>query len=97
MPWAEVLIESVEKARCLSTLDLTKGYWQLPLQAQHKEKTTFATPSSLYQVAIMPFSLHGAPAMFQWLVHTILGDCVAFTLAYLDVIIIFSSTWEQHL
>lgn len=78
-------------------LDLMKGYWQVSLRAQYKEKTTFATPSSLYQFTVLPFGLHGAPAMFLWLFDTILGDCEAFSLVYLDNIIIFSLTWEQHL
>lgn len=97
MPWADVLIESVGMARYLSTLDLTKGYWQVPLRPPGKEKTAFATPSGLYKFKVMPFGLHGAPAMFQRLMDTLLGDCTSFSLAYLDDIIIFSPSWEQHL
>lgn len=77
---ADILIESVGIAQYLSTLDLTKGYWQVPLRAQDKEKTTFTTPSGLNQFTVMLFGLHGAPATFQWLVDTLLGDCVVFSL-----------------
>ena len=44
----------------------------------------------------MPFGLHGAPATFQRLINKELRDCHGFALAYLDDIIIFSTTWEEH-
>lgn len=47
MLWAEVLIKSLSEARFLSTLDLTRGYWKVPLQPKDKEKTTLATSSGL--------------------------------------------------
>lgn len=37
------------------TLNLTNGYWQIPLSVKSKEKTAFATPSGLYQFIRMPF------------------------------------------
>lgn len=88
---------SVRMAWYLSTLYLTKGYYQVALWLQDWEKTAFATPDGLYQFTLMPFGFHGAPATFQRLVKTLLGDCTTFFLAYLDDIIIFSPTWEQHL
>ncbi|KAJ1191024.1 hypothetical protein NDU88_000341, partial [Pleurodeles waltl] len=50
------------KAKYMSTLDLTKGYWQIPLAQADKEKTAFSTSSGLYHFNVLPFGLHGAPA-----------------------------------
>lgn len=45
MPWVDGLVERLGLPR-ISTLDLTKGYWQVPLTPQAKEKTAFSTLES---------------------------------------------------
>lgn len=75
MPRAELLVESIGGAQFLSALDKTKGCWQVALSHVGKPKTTFATPSGLYQFKIMLFGLHGVRATFQRFVDTILRDC----------------------
>ncbi len=45
----------------------------------------------------MPFGLHGAPAIFQRLMDRVLSDLDDYVAAYLDDIIVYSSSWEQHL
>lgn len=65
MPRVDELIESLGNARFITTLDLTKGYWQVPLSAGSKKKTAFATPAGLWQYRVMPFGLFGAPATFS--------------------------------
>lgn len=57
----------------------------------------FATPKELFQFIQMPFDLHMAAASFQQLVDTTPSPCEGFTLAYLDDIVMFSRTWEEHL
>ena len=44
MPLVDELLEKIGKARYITTLDLTKGYWQILLTPRAKEKTAFATP-----------------------------------------------------
>ncbi|KAJ1170433.1 hypothetical protein NDU88_002310, partial [Pleurodeles waltl] len=84
-------------AKYMSTLDLTKGYWQIPLAPEDKEKTAFATQSGLYHFTVLPFGLHGAPATFQRLMDRLLNPFQTFTAAYLDDVVIFSETWDDHL
>ena len=79
------------------TLDLTKGYWQIPLYSESKEKTFFSAPDGLYQFRTLSFGLFGAPAMFQRLMDRVLHPHAAFTAAYLDDVIIHSDSWAQHL
>ena len=97
MPRVDELVEGLGKAEYLTTLDLTKGYWQIPLTVSAKEKTAFSTQSGLYQFKVLPFGLHGAPATFQRLMDHILRPHTAYAAAYLDDIVVFSPSWEIHL
>ena len=61
------------------------------------EKTAVVTSTGLYEFKRMLFELHGALATFQRLVNKVLRGCQSFAEAYLDDIVIFSATWEEHL
>ena len=81
----------------VSTVDLAKGYWQIPLSEDAKEKTFFVTPSGLYEFEVMPSGLHSAPATFQQMMNHILRECEQFEGRYIDDIVIYSQSWEEHL
>jgi len=97
MPRVNELIERLGKAKYLTTLDLCKGYWQVPLADSAKELTAFRVPSGLYHFKFMPFGLQGATANFQRLVDWVLRGMDHFAAAYIDDIVIFSDLWEEHL
>lgn len=84
MPKVNILIDQLGMARYYSALDLTKGYWQVPMHPPDQEKTAFATPQRLYQFTRMPFGLHGVAATFQCLVNRALNGCETFTCAYIE-------------
>ncbi len=96
-PRIDELVDRLGKAKWITTIDLCKGYWQVPLSVQSKELTAFRTPWGLFQFSVMPFGLHGAPATFQRLMDWVLSGLGDYVAAYLDDIIIYSSSWEQHL
>ena len=96
MPCLDELIERLGPARFVSTLDLTKGYWQVPLTERAKSKTAFSTPEGLFQYTVLPFSVHGAPATFQRLMDCVLRPHREYAAAYLDDIVIHSISWELH-
>ena len=50
-----------------------------------------------YEFNVMPFGLSNAPAVFQELMSVVLQGCNRFAFAYLDDIMIFSSTLEEHI
>ena len=79
-----------------STLDLHAGYHHIPLDKSSIPKTTFNSPFGKYEYVKVPFGLVQAPAYFQELMTGILKD-LNFAIAYLDDIIIFSRTAEEHL
>ncbi|XP_041484226.1 uncharacterized protein LOC121430866 [Lytechinus variegatus] len=96
LPRLEDCIDRVGNAKCVSKIDLLKGYWQVPLTDRAKEISAFATPDGFYQCKVMPFGLKNAPATFQRLMNEVtrgIENCVV----YIDDIIIFSDTWESHL
>ncbi|KRY10173.1 Retrovirus-related Pol polyprotein from transposon [Trichinella patagoniensis] len=82
----------------LEKLDLASGYWQVEVDKRDREKTAFATPLGLYQFKVMPFRLCNAPGTFQRLMERTLSGLVGKScLVYLDDIIVFSATEEEHL
>ena len=86
-------------AKYFSKLDLKCGYWQVELEEGHKAKTAFQVgPLGFYKCSRMPFGLCNAPATFQRLMERCMGDInLRDCLIYLDDIIIFTSTFEEHL
>ncbi len=97
MPRIEELLDQIGDAEYITTLDLTKGYWQVPMRPEDCEKTTFTSPRSLYQFTTMPFGLSGAPATFQRLMDDVLRGTELFAAVYLDDIVIHSTSWKDHL
>ncbi|KAL0155309.1 hypothetical protein M9458_049572, partial [Cirrhinus mrigala] len=97
MPRIDELLERIGRARFLTTLDLCKGYWQVPLDPASRPYTAFRSPSGLFHFTVLPFGLHGAPATFQRLMDRVLQGCEKWAAAYLDDVIIFSDTFKDHL
>ncbi|KAI2649246.1 Retrovirus-related Pol polyprotein from transposon 17.6 [Labeo rohita] len=97
MPRVDELLERLGRAQFITTLDLTKGYWQVLLTTSAKEKTAFSTPSGHWQYRTLPFGLHGAPATFQRMMDIILRPHQSYAAAYLDDVVIHSETWQDHL
>lgn len=97
MPRIEDLLEKIGAAQYITTLDLCKGYWQVPLEETSRPYTAFRTPAGLFQFTVMPFGLHGAPATFQRLMDKLLQGCDGYSAAYLDDVVLFSHTWEEHM
>lgn len=97
MPRIDELLERLGKAKYITTLDLCKGYWQVPLEPSCKEYTAFQVPGlGLFHYTVLPFGLHGAPATFQRLMDIVLQDCCKFAAAYLDDVVIYSESWEDY-
>ena len=72
MPRMDDLIDHLGKAKFISTINLTRGYWQVPLTTESKENSAFATPHGLFKFNVMPFGLQGAPATFQRLIDQVI-------------------------
>ena len=99
LPRIDDLLDALHGAKWFSTVDLKSGYWQVPITEQDKAKTAFRTSSGqLFEFNQVPFGLCNAPATFSRLMdHVLAGLHWETCLFYLDDIIVFSSTWEEHL
>ena len=91
------MIDTVASAKYISMLDLTKGYWQVPVTVSDREKTAFTTPYGLFQFKQMPFGLHGAPATFQRMIDKLLNSMNDFVSVYIDDVIVFSKNCKDHI
>ena len=80
-----------------SKFDLKSGFYQIPINKADRAKTAFITPFGLYQFNVLAMGLKNAPPTFQKVMTDTLDSCRAFALVYLDDIIIFSETFDQHL
>ena len=67
-------IDQIGNAKFVSTFDMLKGYWQVPLTQRAREISAFVTPSGLYQYKVMPFGMKNAPATFQRMVNKLVRD-----------------------
>ncbi|CAM5082269.1 unnamed protein product [Eretmochelys imbricata] len=97
MPRTDELLEKLGCEQFISTLDLTKGYWQVPLDESAKERSAFTTHKGLYECNVLPFGLQNTPATFQKLVDSLLAGLGESAVAYLDNVAIFSDSWAEHL
>ena len=98
LPRIEDLVDKMAKAKYVSTMDLSRGYWQIPLTDESKDKTAFITPFGIWQFVTMPFGLADAQATCQRLVDTrLIRGIEDHAAAYVDDLTVFSMTWEDHL
>ena len=98
LPRIEESLDGLCGAQWFSTIDLASGYHQVPVAEADKAKTAFCTPFGLFEFERMPFGLCNAPGTFQRLMERIFGDqSLQSVLLYLDDVIVFSTSVEQHL
>ena len=96
MPKVEDIFSKLNRATYFTTLDLRAAYHHIPVDKPSIPKTAFNSPFRKFEYVKVPFGLAQAPAYFQELMTGILKD-FPFTIAYLDDIIIFSKTPQEHL
>ena len=102
LPRIEDLLDVLGKAKYFSSIDLTSGFWQIKMHPNSREKTAFVPPQGLYEFRVMPFGLTNAPAVFQRLMQQMIsslnpGPESEFLSVYIDGILVFSETLDQHL
>ena len=98
LPQIDEILASLGGAKYFSKMDLKSGYWQIEMEETSRPKTAFITPMGLFEFNKMPFGLATAPSIFQDLMNnTLQGMLFEFCLCYLDDIIVYSNSEEEHL
>ena len=97
MPRIEDLLDRLGRASYISTLDLSKGYYQVPIHKESIPKTAFVTPTGKYEFLVMLFGLMGAPSVFQRFMNSALSDMSEYSSAHIDDIVVFSNSFEDHI
>ena len=96
LPKIDEMYAKLKGAKFFSTIDLRSGYYHIALGKDSRAKTAFVMPLRKYKFLQVPFGLAQAPVFFQHLMNKVLDNC-PFAMTYLDNIIIFSDTEEEHL
>ena len=99
LPRIEETLDCLNGGKYFTSLDLKSGYWQVEMDEDSKTFTAFSVgPLEFYECERMPFSLTNAPATFQRLMESCLGNLhLNWCIIYLDDIIVFSKTPEEHI
>lgn len=98
IPRTDEMFDRLGRAAFFSRLDLKTGFHQIRIAPADIEKTAFKTKYGHFEFLVMPMGLRNAPATFQALMNSIFRDCIDdFVVVYLDDILIFSESREEHL
>ena len=99
LPRIDETLDSLQGSQWFSSLNLKSGYWQVEMDEESKPLTAFTVGLlGFYECKRMPFRLTNAPATFQRLMETCLGDLnLHWCIIYLDDIVIFSKDLASHL
>ena len=99
LPRMQEMMESMVRAQFFSTMDLKSGFWQVKMLEKSQQYTAFTVGSmGIFEFLRMPYGLCNALATFQRLMQNCLGELnLTYALIYLDDVIVFSQTEEQHL
>ena len=97
LPKIQELLSCLNKCKYFSSLDLRSGYYHINLTEEAKKKTAFVTADGKYQWYVVPFGLATVVSTFQYLMSTVLTGLNNFAFTYLDDILVFSETYDDHL
>ena len=97
MPRIEDILAKLGKAKFFPTLDLRSGYHHIAIDENSIKKTEFCTPFGKYEYLKVPFGFSTSPILLPEINEQGLEWGLNFAFAYLDDIIIFSETAEEHM
>ena len=98
LPHIQDALDTLYGNNLFTNLDLLKGYHQIEVEENSREKTAFTIHIRLFQYIRLPFGLTNAPASFECLLEHVLRDYIGkFVILYIDDILIYSASFEDYL
>ena len=99
LPRIDETLERLKGSCIFSSLDLKSGYWQVEIEEESKQYTAFTLGLlGFFQCNRMPFGATNAPATFQRLMESCLGDLnLNWCIIYLDDVVVYAPTVKEHL
>jgi hypothetical protein len=98
LPLIHELQDRLRTAKWFTKYDILNAYNRLRIKAGHEWKTAFRTKFGHYEYVVMPFGLTNAPTSFQRFVFFVFGEYIEiFVIVYLDDVLVFSDTLEEHI
>ena len=95
MPDQNLIMTHISKSKYFTKIDLSKGYWQTPLEKQSREITAFQTNKGLMQFVAMPFGLVNSGATFNRMMRKLFNNLKNVEI-FVDDILVHSRDWEEH-
>ena len=90
------LFQQLGKSKFFSKIDLSKGYWQIPVAKEDVFKTAFVTPDGAYEFLPMPFGMKNSGTTFVPGMREVFSGMSGVE-SYINDLIVFSSNWKTHL
>ena len=97
IPLVDKLLQKVGSSQVLSKIDLAKGFYQVGLTDEARARSAFVTAMGKFELLRMPFGMRNAPPTLQRLMDIVLKGKETFCTAYIDDILIYSSTGVEHI
>ena len=97
-PYPEEIFSKLSRARYFTVIDLTSGYYQVPLDPASRKYTAFMCSKGTFEYLVLPMGLTNATETFQKMMKTVLrGLTGKICEVYLDDIIIYSESLSEHI
>ena len=98
LPRIDDILDQLSTAKYYTKIDLRSGYHQIRLDEESIPLTAFRTRYGHFEFQVLPFGLTNAPATFMSLMNEVFSEFLdQFVIVYLDDILVYSETWEEHL
>ena len=96
MKTPEDLFQRLGKSNYFSKIDLSKGYWQIPVAEEDVKKTAFVTPDGNYEFIRMPFGMKNSEATLVRGLRMLISDFENVD-SYIDNLIVYTEDWDTHI
>jgi len=95
----ETVLDKLQWAKIFTTLDLTNGFFHVPIKPGSRKYTSFLTQSGQFEFLYVPFGIPNSPAVFTRFIMAVLRELIAtnVVVVYMGDVIKPSQNFEERL